>query len=47
VLTIIFVHGTGGRKEAYAETLQQMEQALQKRRPDTKLVPYLWGNPLS
>lgn len=44
--TIIFVHGTGGRKEAYAETLQQMEQALQKRRPDAKLVPCLWGDPL-
>ncbi|MBD1848286.1 hypothetical protein H6F89_34050 [Cyanobacteria bacterium FACHB-63] len=44
--TVIFVHGTGGRKEAYAETLQQMEQALQKRRPDVKLVPCLWGDPL-
>ncbi|MBD2028225.1 hypothetical protein [Leptolyngbya sp. FACHB-711] len=44
--TIIFVHGTGGRKEAYAETLQQMEQALHKRRPDAKLVPCLWGDPL-
>jgi hypothetical protein len=42
--TVIFVHGTGGRKEAYAETLQQMEQALQQRRPDAKLVPCLWGD---
>ncbi|HAA28553.1 MAG TPA: hypothetical protein DCE56_13790 [Cyanobacteria bacterium UBA8553] len=44
--TIIFVHGTGGRKEAYAETLQHIEQALQKRRPNAKLVPCLWGDPL-
>ena len=42
--TVIFVHGTGGRKEAYAETLQQMEQSLQKRRPEAKLVPCLWGD---
>jgi len=44
--TVIFVHGTGGRKEAYAETLQQIEQALQKRRPNAKLVPCLWGDAL-
>ncbi|MBD1853930.1 hypothetical protein H6F87_28870 [Cyanobacteria bacterium FACHB-502] len=44
--TILFVHGTGGRKGAYAETFKQMEQSLQKRRPDAKLVPCLWGDPL-
>jgi hypothetical protein len=44
--SIIFVHGTGGREKAYATTFQQMEQALQQRRPDVKLVPCLWGDGL-
>lgn len=44
--TVFFVHGTGGRQKAYAETLQKMEEALRKRRPDVKLVPCLWGDPL-
>jgi hypothetical protein len=42
--TVFFIHGTGGRQEAYALTLQQMEKGLQKRRPDVKLVPCLWGD---
>ena len=44
--SIIFVHGTGGRKEAYDQTFQQIKQALQERRPDIKLVPCLWGDPV-
>ncbi len=43
--TVIFVHGTGGRKEAYAVTFQQIEDQLQERQPDIKLVPCLWGEP--
>ena len=44
--SVIFVHGTGGRKEAYDQTFQQIKQALQERRPDIKLVPCLWGDPV-
>lgn len=44
--TILFVHGTGGRKAAYAETFQKMEKSLQSRRPDIDLVPCLWGDSL-
>jgi hypothetical protein len=43
---VVFVHGTGGRKEAYATTFQQIEQSLQQERPDAKLVPCLWGDGL-
>jgi hypothetical protein len=46
MISVIFVHGTGGRQEAYAVTFQQMEQALQMRRSDAKLVPCLWGDAL-
>jgi hypothetical protein len=41
--TVIFVHGTGGRKEAYAVTFGQIEDQLQQRKSDIKLVPCLWG----
>lgn len=41
--TVIFVHGTGGRKAAYAVTFQQIEKTLNQRKPDIKLVPCLWG----
>lgn len=44
--SLIFVHGTGGRKEAYASTFRQMEQALANRRPDVSLYPCLWGDSL-
>lgn len=41
--TVIFVHGTGGRKDAYSLTFQHIEDQLQKRNPNIKLVPCLWG----
>ncbi|MDJ0718376.1 MAG: hypothetical protein QNJ54_29810 [Prochloraceae cyanobacterium] len=43
MVTIIFVHGTGGRKKDYAITFQQIETILDKRKPEVKLVPCLWG----
>jgi len=44
--TVIFVHGTGGRKQAYAETFEQLERALFARRSDVRLLPCLWGDEL-
>ena len=44
--SLIFVHGTGGRKEAYASTFQQLDEALAERRPDVSLYPCLWGDSL-
>jgi hypothetical protein len=44
--SVLFVHGTGGRQKAYAVTFKQIEQTLQLRRPDVKLVPCLWGDSL-
>lgn len=44
--SVIFVHGTGGRQKDYAVTFQQIEKALLKCRPDAKLIPCLWGDPL-
>ena len=44
--TVIFVHGTGGRRQDYAVTFQQIEKALLKRRPDVSLIPCLWGDVL-
>lgn len=43
--TVIFVHGTGGRKDAYAVTFQHIEDQLQRLKKDIKLVPCLWGEP--
>ncbi|MEA5466853.1 hypothetical protein [Leptothoe sp. PORK10 BA2] len=42
--SVIFVHGTGGRKEAYAATFDQIEQTLSHRRPDVALFSCLWGD---
>jgi len=44
--SLVFVHGTGGRQKAYAETLLQMERSLKAHHLDLKLVPCLWGDPL-
>lgn len=44
--SVIFVHGTGGRQQDYAVTFQQIEKGLLKHRPDAKLIPCLWGDPL-
>jgi len=44
--TVIFVHGTGGRKKAYAETFEQLERSLLARRSNVKLLPCLWGDAL-
>lgn len=41
--TVIFVHGTGGRKASYASTFQVIEDKLKELQPDLKLVPCLWG----
>lgn len=41
--TVIFVHGTGGRKAAYAITFKKIEENLNQRKPNIKLVPCLWG----
>lgn len=41
--SLIFVHGTGGRRSDYAATFHQIEEELRKRRPDVKLYPCLWG----
>ena len=46
MVSLVFVHGTGGRQVAYAETLKHMEQALQRWIPKSVLVPCLWGNDL-
>ncbi len=42
--SVIFVHGTGGRRQDYAVTFQQIDKALQKRRPNARLIPCLWGD---
>ena len=42
--SLLFIHGTGGRQEAYAETFAGMERALQSSRPGVALIPCLWGN---
>lgn len=42
--SLIFVHGTGGRQDAYATTFEQIEQALSQCRPDVALFPCLWGD---
>jgi hypothetical protein len=42
--SLIFVHGTGGRKAAYAATFQQIERSLAARRPDINVYPCLWGD---
>jgi hypothetical protein len=44
MVNLVFVHGTGGRKEAYDATLQQMRQVLQSRQINAELVPCLWGD---
>lgn len=44
--SLVFVHGTGGRQKAYAETLLQVERSLKAHHLDWKLVPCLWGDPL-
>jgi hypothetical protein len=44
--SLVFIHGTGGRQDAYAETFAGMEQALQRWKPGVALVPCLWGNAL-
>lgn len=44
--SVIFVHGTGGRQKDYAINLEKIEKALQERKPDAKLIPCLWGDPL-
>ncbi|MBA3921736.1 MAG: hypothetical protein H0X31_08575 [Nostocaceae cyanobacterium] len=43
--TVIFVHGTGGRKPAYAITFGDIEKKLSQLNPEIKLVPCLWGEP--
>ncbi len=43
--TIIFVHGTGGRKLSYAATFSDIEKKLSQLNPEIKLVPCLWGEP--
>jgi hypothetical protein len=43
--TVIFVHGTGGRKPAYAITFDDIEKKLSQLNPEIKLVPCLWGEP--
>jgi hypothetical protein len=44
--SVIFVHGTGGRQKDYDVTFRQIEKALLKCKPDAKLIPCLWGDPL-
>ncbi|BDI17782.1 hypothetical protein ANSO36C_35840 [Nostoc cf. commune SO-36] len=41
--TIIFVHGTGGRRDSYAGTFRNIEQKLHELKPEVRLVPCLWG----
>ncbi len=44
--TVIFIHGTGVREKDYLATFQQIEKVFGERKPDVKLVPCLWGEPL-
>ena len=41
--TVIFVHGTDGRKAGYRVAFQQIEETLDQQKPELKLVPCLWG----
>lgn len=42
--TVIFVHGTGIRKQEYNETLEIIEQKIHAERRDIKVAPCLWGD---
>lgn len=44
--SVIFVHGTGVRKESYLNTFSVIEKALYVRQPDLQLVACLWGETL-
>ena len=44
--SLIFVHGTGGRRKAYDDTFEKIKENLQEKRPDVKLLHCLWGDPL-
>jgi hypothetical protein len=41
--TVIFVHGTGVREAAYADTLRLVERGLRPLRPDVTVAPCYWG----
>ncbi|WP_208340144.1 hypothetical protein [Aetokthonos hydrillicola] len=42
--TVIFVHGTGVRRQEYEETFKIIEQKIHAKRPDITVAPCLWGD---
>lgn len=44
--SVIFVHGTSVRETGYQETFKIIEQKLLTAKPDLKILPCLWGEPL-
>lgn len=42
--SIIFIHGTGVRKESYAVTFEHIEKTLKELKPEIELFPCLWGD---
>jgi hypothetical protein len=44
--TVVFVHGTGVRREQYLRTFSVIEKRIQAARPDVTVTPCLWGDAL-
>jgi hypothetical protein len=44
--SVIFIHGTGGRKKDYDVTFGKIEAALKLYELDVQLIPCLWGDSL-
>ena len=41
--TLVFVHGTGVRKESYDQTFEQIQKQLEQRQPALSTQRCLWG----
>lgn len=44
--TVIFVHGTSVREPAFSDTFNIVEQQLQNKLPELKVIPCSWGDSL-
>jgi hypothetical protein len=41
--TVIFVHGTGVREQAFSELFERVQSELHERRPEVSVQPCYWG----
>ncbi|WP_149183204.1 hypothetical protein [Streptomyces sp. TRM49041] len=44
--SVVFVHGTGVREKAYRDSWERVRRGLARVRPDVRLIPCFWGEPL-